>query len=215
MTIDRTWLEVAKSATPKAFSKSVPAADLIFIDCQLKLMCPAGINTWHEWLEALYLRPIKKYLAMTSVKVVVLAFDDYTFSPLAKGPTQAKRKSRCEVPVWSPHQPLPPMIPANYASLLFNRAFKGQILYRSIPIPIHRHKPIKSHQDTFGMNQYTFGINQDTFGMNQYTFGMNQDTFGMNQHTFEMNQSTVEINQIITPPRCVCRSRHQVRDRST
>ena len=142
MTVDRTFLEVLKTTTPDAFSKSVPAADVVFIDGQLHLQCPASIHTWDDWVSALYIKPIQRYLAMTGVKVVVIAFDDYAHCPLSKGPTQAKRKSRCEVPTWSPLQPLPPQIPANYANLLFNRAFKGPHTNKPHTTKPY-HKPIK------------------------------------------------------------------------
>lgn len=65
---------------------------------------------------------------MPGVTTVVMGFDDHTHSPLAKGPTQMKRRSRSEVPAWEELRPLPPYIPSNYDKLLFNRNFKGRII---------------------------------------------------------------------------------------
>jgi hypothetical protein len=128
MTIDRTFLENFKTVTPDAFDTAAPSVATVFIDGQLRMQIPQGIETWNEFFEALYRRMIQKFLALDGVTTVVLAFDDHTNSPLAKGPTQAKRRSRSEMPVWSPLQPLPPTVPANYATLLFNRAFKGRVI---------------------------------------------------------------------------------------
>jgi hypothetical protein len=130
MTVDRSWIESFKATTPGAFSSVAPIGEVatVFIDCQLKLQCPQSIHTWDLWFEALYLRPIQRYLSMPGVKNLVIAFDDYTFSPLAKKPTQARRISRCEVPSFTKLCQLPPTIPDNYPSLLFNRNFKKRVV---------------------------------------------------------------------------------------
>jgi hypothetical protein len=94
----------------------------------LKLQCPSGINDFHEFFVALYKRMIDRYLAMEGVNTVVLGFDDSTCSPFAKGPTQMKRRSRSVVLDWSELTPLPQFIPANYATLLFNRNFKTRVI---------------------------------------------------------------------------------------
>jgi hypothetical protein len=65
---------------------------------------------------------------MEGVHTVILAFDCYTYSPAAKGPTQAKRKQGSEVPSWTELQRLPNVIPANYSTLLFNRNFKKRVI---------------------------------------------------------------------------------------
>ena len=183
MTVDRSFLEVLKTAQPDAFSTDAPVVNTVFIDGmsilldkplaryvgdtysqvvnsdgevgnllpnnqrqrvsrevvhvlnnplpptgQLRMQIPHGIDDWCAFFECLYRRMIQRYLEMPGVQKLVLAFDDHDHSPLAKGPTQAKRRSRSEVPAWNPLQPLPPMIPANYAQLLFNRSFKQRII---------------------------------------------------------------------------------------
>jgi hypothetical protein len=121
MTVDRTIIECFKAADPDAFSLDMPDVSTVFIDGQLKMQCPGGIYTWQDFFEALYRRMIQKYLATEGVQVVILAFDNHNESPKAKGPTQSKRCSRATVPNWNVLQPLPPIIPANYAELLLSR----------------------------------------------------------------------------------------------
>jgi hypothetical protein len=71
---------------------------------------------------------IQRYINQPGVHTVVLSWDDYEHSPLAKGPTQAKRKNRTAVPEWQDHRPLSAAIPANYSQLLFNRSFKRAVV---------------------------------------------------------------------------------------
>ncbi|KAJ1468678.1 hypothetical protein T484DRAFT_1754966 [Baffinella frigidus] len=80
----------------------------------------------------MFIRPIQRYLAMPTVKTVVVSYDDYTHCPLAKGPTQAKRKSRCEVPEYHELLPLQPIIAANHGTLLFNRTYKAKVIRYAI-----------------------------------------------------------------------------------
>jgi len=129
MTIDRSWLENFKTNTPDAFDTNAPSdIKTIFIDGQLKLQCPQTITAWDTWFDCLYRKCIQRYLDMPGVTTVVMGFDDHTHSPLAKGPTQMKRRSRSEVPTWEELRPLPPCIPSNYDKLLFNRNFKGRVI---------------------------------------------------------------------------------------
>jgi hypothetical protein len=76
----------------------------------------------------LFRKMIQRYLAMDSIKTVILAFDDSANSPYAKGPTQAKRRSRSDVVAWSELTPLTPEIPSNYGTMLFNRNFKNRVI---------------------------------------------------------------------------------------
>jgi hypothetical protein len=129
MTIDRSFLENFKALAPDAFDLNIPTdVETVFIDGQLKLQVPAGIYTWDVFFDCLFRKMIQRYLAMDSIKTVILAFDDSGNSPYAKGPTQAKRRSRSDVVVWSELTPLPPEIPANYATMLFNRNFKNRVI---------------------------------------------------------------------------------------
>ncbi|KAJ1468578.1 hypothetical protein T484DRAFT_1755046 [Baffinella frigidus] len=129
MTIDRSFIENFKAIAPQAFDTCPPDnVAVVFIDGQLKLQCPEGIHCYFEFFVALYKRMIDRYLAMEDVKTVILGFDDSTNSPFAKAATQAKRRSRCEVVEWSELRPLDNMIPANHATLLFNRNYKTRVI---------------------------------------------------------------------------------------
>ena len=129
MTVDRSWMEICKAITPEAFDENMPIdAGTVFIDLQLKLQVPGTIEDWQFFYEVCVGRTISRFLESPNVHTVVAAYDDYTNSPLAKNPTQVKRKSRAEVPDWASHKPLPPMIPVNYNQLLFNRNFKTRVV---------------------------------------------------------------------------------------
>jgi hypothetical protein len=129
MTIDRSFIENFKALAPNAFDTNIPTdVETVFIDGQLKLQVPAGIYTWDVFFDCLFRKMIQRYLAMDSIKTVILAFDDSANSPYAKGPTQAKRRSRSDVVVWSELTPLTPEIPANYGTMLFNRNFKNRVI---------------------------------------------------------------------------------------
>ena len=122
-------MELYKALTPDAFDTEMPIdAGTVLIDLQLKLQCPDGIMDWQVFYECLVGRTISRFLASSSVHTIIAAYDDYTNSPMAKGPTQNKRKSRAPVPTCAGHQPLPVMIPPNYNQLLFNRSFKSRVV---------------------------------------------------------------------------------------
>jgi hypothetical protein len=128
MTVDRSWLEVMKASKPDAFFPDAPVASTVFIDGQLRMQIPQGMDCWGEFFIGLYKRMIQRYLDMPGVTTLILGFDDHTNSPLAKGPTQAKRRSKCTLPEWNTLRPLPPTIPANYGELLLIRNFKFRVI---------------------------------------------------------------------------------------
>jgi hypothetical protein len=130
MGIDLSWPREWKRTVPDAFSPKFPdGCSVIFYDGQLKLQMPAGLVSWTNWIHLAFTVGINDYFTRPGVQTIVLAFDDYTYSPLAKGPTQAKRKKASEGVVdWNEYRPLPPNIPANYAKLLFNSAFKRRVV---------------------------------------------------------------------------------------
>jgi hypothetical protein len=92
------------------------------------LQIPQGIECWMEFFNALFRRHVQKYLEMEGVMTVIVGFDDSSESPAAKGPTQAKRRSKCTVPEWNLLCPLPPTVPAEYASLLLRSGFKTRVI---------------------------------------------------------------------------------------
>jgi hypothetical protein len=130
MGIDLSWPREWKRALPEAFSPKFPeGCSVIFYDGQLKLQMPAGLVSWTNWIHLAFTVGINDYFTRPGVETIVLAFDDYAYSPLAKGPTQAKRKKASEGVVdWNEFRPLPPTIPVNYAKLLFNSAFKRRVV---------------------------------------------------------------------------------------
>eukprot|EP00961_Rhodomonas_salina_P158747 2137018-Rhodomonas_salina.1 len=60
--------------------------------------------------------------------VVVLAFDDYTHVPRAKGMTQAKRAKKTVPLNFHDRAQLPDMIPACWDSAIMNRTFKMRVI---------------------------------------------------------------------------------------
>ncbi len=130
MGIDLSWPREWKRAVPGAFSPKFPdGCSVIFYDGQLKLQMPAGLVSWTSWIHLAFTVGINDYFTRPDVESIVLAFDDYAYSPLAKGPTQAKRKKASEGTVdWNEYKPLPATIPPNYAKLLFNSAFKRRVV---------------------------------------------------------------------------------------
>ena len=79
MTIDSTWIACMKADTPEAFTKECPCSpDAVFIDGQIKLMCPnvEETLTWDMYIERQFERHVQRYFAK-GVKTVILAFDDY------------------------------------------------------------------------------------------------------------------------------------------
>jgi hypothetical protein len=129
MTISKTWIENFKLVAPAAFDKQAPAdISTVFIDGQLKLQCPQGINTWDVFFDNLYRWSIERYLRMPGVTTVVLGFDDHLHSPLAKGPTQVARRAKNQHIEWCPSKPLPNTIPADYDKLLCNKEFKSRVI---------------------------------------------------------------------------------------
>ena len=129
MTIESAWIGWWKASNGAAFADAPPAGiDTVFIDGQLNLQCPKGLEEWDAWYACLYENTINRYLDMPGVRTVVMAFDDHLHSPLAKGPTQAARRKNTEHIEWAECLPLPPMIPADYAKLLCNKSFKFRVI---------------------------------------------------------------------------------------
>lgn len=152
MTVDRSWIEMLKDNSKAAFLPGFPTehADLqdspttIFIDGQLRMQMPAGIQKWSDFVQMCFLQQIEAYLKKPNVIVVVLAFDNHDHTPAAKGPTQAKRRSRVEVPEWDLCRPLPSKVPDNYNTLLFNRTFKAQVIAYIIDVVMQE---VRFHSD--------------------------------------------------------------------
>ena len=129
MTVGREFIFKLKEQAPHAFDARAPAdANCVFVDGQLKLPCPKGMDCWDQFFRCLFRQCIQGYLRMPGVTTVVIGFDDSLHSPLSKGPTQAARREKTQHITWPPCKPLPPTIPANYAQLLMNREFKSRVI---------------------------------------------------------------------------------------
>jgi hypothetical protein len=127
MTIDRGYLEICKKISPGAFSRALPfKPQTAFIDGQLHLMRPSFINTWDMFLKIQYVNPINRLFDMGAT-TVVLAFDNYKYTPGAKQPTQRKRTTKIPKLNWDQREDLPSIIPANYDQLIMNRVFKARV----------------------------------------------------------------------------------------
>eukprot|EP00961_Rhodomonas_salina_P118595 1596801-Rhodomonas_salina.1 len=91
MTIKAEWLQAWKAEDARPYSdRCSHAADVVFIDCQIKLMKAHSIQTWKELCYWNFVSLIKRHL-QDSVRTVVLAFNDYALVPSAKNTTQRKR----------------------------------------------------------------------------------------------------------------------------
>ena len=128
MTIDAGWLKAWKKESAAAFSpKCRHAIDVVFIDGQIKLMKAMGITTWKELVYFNFCSPVKRHFA-AGAHTVVVAFDDYALVPTAKGMTQAKRVKHVPKVDVHANETLPATIPANWATLMMNRAFKTKVI---------------------------------------------------------------------------------------
>jgi hypothetical protein len=83
MTVDRSWMEIYKGVCPDAYDTAMPTdAGTVFIDLQLKLQCPDGIEDWQKFYECLVGRTISRFLECPSVHTIIASYDDYTNSPM-------------------------------------------------------------------------------------------------------------------------------------
>eukprot|EP00961_Rhodomonas_salina_P292989 3933388-Rhodomonas_salina.1 len=129
MTIKAEWMHAWKSEDPRAFSdKCKHAADVVFIDGQIKLMKAHSIRTWKELCYWNFASGIKRHF-QNGATTVVLAFDDYSHVPAAKNMTQTKRIRN--VPAVSVHknETLPATIPENWSECIMNRTFKTKVIH--------------------------------------------------------------------------------------
>ena len=85
-------MEIYKAVTPDAFDEKMQTdAATVFIDLQLKLQCPDGIEDLQKNCECLVGRTISRFLECPSVVTVIALYDDYTpdtKSEKFEGPTQ-------------------------------------------------------------------------------------------------------------------------------
>lgn len=128
MTINRDWIVAFKQAHGNCFSRQRPGTfDCVFIDGQIKLMKGSHITTWKAYVDHQFAWGVRRHFE-NGAHTVVVAFDDYTYVPTAKGMTQAKRRKL--LPPVDEHEatPLPVHIPDNWDAAIMNRVFKGKVI---------------------------------------------------------------------------------------
>ena len=77
MTISKSYLELFKGMCPGAFSEETPeGVGTVFIDLQLKLMCPDGIFLWEKYFSCLIGNLVRKYINQSGIMNIVCAFDE-------------------------------------------------------------------------------------------------------------------------------------------
>ncbi len=136
MTIDSTWIARLKEDAPHCFTKSKPFAPAcVFLDGQIKLMCPNSCvtRTWDDYVRSQFERSIQHYLD-AGVRCVVLAFDDYQRVPQAKSMTQTKRRKHVPTMQFHERDELPPVVPngERWVQCIVNRVFKSKVRLPSI-----------------------------------------------------------------------------------
>ena len=143
MTIDSSWLAGMKCDAPDAFTTHAPFAPQgVFIDGQIRLMCPTSVAqtlTWDQYVSNQFERPVEKYLRL-GVRGVVLAFDDYAHVPAAKSMTQIKRRRNIPVVEFSDRSQLPPTVPVGeqWGACISNRTFKTMVIKMAIDQLVQR-----------------------------------------------------------------------------
>ena len=143
MTIDSSWLAGMKGDAPDAFTTHAPFAPQgVFIDGQIRLMCPTSVAqtlTWDQYVYNQFERPVEKYLGV-GVRGVVLAFDDYAHVPAAKSMTQIKRRRNIPVVEFSDRSQLPPTVPVGeqWGACISNRTFKTMVIKMAIDQLVQR-----------------------------------------------------------------------------
>ena len=131
MTIDSSWIARLKEDAPHCFTKARPFAPAcVFLDGQIKLMCPNSCTTrtWDDYVRCQFERSIQHYLD-AGAQCVVLAFDDYQRVPQAKSMTQTKRRKHVPTMQFNERDELPPVVPngERWVQCIVNRVFKSKV----------------------------------------------------------------------------------------
>jgi hypothetical protein len=133
MTIDSSWLCAFKEELPHAFTPSRPFAPAaVFVDGQIRLMQghQSEPQTWDDFIQRQFARPLAKAYEQQQCAAVILAFDNYEHVPRAKCMTQAKRRRHVPVLPFSEASELPCMVPEGerWAQCIANRVFKTRVI---------------------------------------------------------------------------------------
>ncbi len=154
MTIDSSWIARLKEDAPHCFSKAKPFAPAcVFLDGQIKLMCPNSCTTrtWDDYVRNQFERSIQHYLD-AGVQCVVLAFDDYQRVPQAKSMTQTKRRKHVPTMQFHERDELPPVVPTGerWVQCIVNRVFKSKVACRACILEKIKQKnnPTRAHRSS-------------------------------------------------------------------
>lgn len=132
MTIDSSWAIALKQEIPEAFTEKAGfTPDAVFVDFQIRLMQPVleTTETWEDYIYRVYMSYIKRCL--DKVATVIVAFDDYNHVPLAKAPTQQKRRRNIPEIRFTDRDALPPVVPSKdeWPRCMANRTFKNRLIH--------------------------------------------------------------------------------------
>lgn len=131
MTIDTNWLKCFKEEAVEAFTDVCPfRPHAVFSDGQIRLMQnpPMHPQTWDEYIYKRFVSHYKYFLQRSPV--LVIAFDNYTYVPVAKAMTQSSRRKNIPTIPFSTSSPLPCMVPEGdtWMQLISNRTFKLKLI---------------------------------------------------------------------------------------
>lgn len=131
MTIDKSWLSCFKEDAFNAFSDKMPfRPKAVFSDGQIRLMQspPMQPQTWDQYIFNRFVRYYEGFLRNSNI--LVIAFDNYTYVPMAKAMTQANRRKQFAPIEFHESSPLPCMVPENecWMQYMANRTFKTKVI---------------------------------------------------------------------------------------
>jgi hypothetical protein len=128
MTIDSGWVGVMKEESPEAFTALCPfIPQVAYLDGMPLLMAGAQTRKWNDLVNYNFCTAVNRFFRI-GARVVVLAFDDYTYVPVAKSITQANRSKNKAVFEFNERQHLETMMPSDYNDRLSNRLYKRRVI---------------------------------------------------------------------------------------
>lgn len=124
MTINSHWVEILKKEAPSAFAPCPPfVGKVAYLDGMPLLMTSSTTRRWEDLVNFNFCNPVRRFYRM-GTKIVVLAFDDYKFVPIAKSITQANRSKKKAKFEFNERQLLETVIPLDYNERVCNREYK-------------------------------------------------------------------------------------------
>ena len=132
MTIDGSWIVGFKKTVPEAFTpKAGFTPQVVVCDGQIRLMSPymGDSRTWECYIHNQFETYLQR--CFENVSTVVLCFDDYNKVPIAKAPTQMKRRRNIPSLDFSDRDALPVLCPDadQWPRFMANRTFKTRLIH--------------------------------------------------------------------------------------